>query len=802
MIDIPLLEKKGLTAEKLKAKFTADNPDEKVKQLIDLNATRISEGVDRNLSDARTIYAIDQAYDAAHRQTTYTLVEGLLSSGMSGEKVMDAMNTWGQGHQLREMLSPLCKPDGTAVCGKDGKPMMKLDLPTFFHVYVPLVAAYSKIRWAKLWNDRDIYPLYKYEPTTLTTKNRLRCEMVTKRVQRMAQEMGYREDERQSIWQALKYGSCLNFPAEDYYREHQSYLEGGKEVRKIVKEGVRWEIPHPSRVFYDMNHRISTANTDTGIEYAGYWNVVRYRDVINNKNFWNTDNVQYRYGNWVQNKYAIYRELYPCAGRFPAMGSSSVGTNERDRLNEAHKYTHHHLDEGVTLVPFFHRLVPSEWGLGDYDDPIWMRFLYAGSHTVIHAAPFAYTPVVAYLYDYDLLTSRGTSLGLELMPFQDHVSNLLSQYILTVKQNLERTVFWNADLVDQKYVETIRNLGEKRYRGTTFIPYSKREFAWQQQSEKDAFSPVVWEKGNTQELGNAMMTILGLMERIMGYSAQELGAPAAHEQSATEVQVVALNAGHRITFTGGFIDSGMRARKKVLYDAMMAYGDDEIMGEVADLDEERRKSLEELGFQIEEEGGKETNAGVRGPKTALRIDSFSSDRENVNRLPDQKIAATMIQTFQAIFANPVLAQAAGLKQLIDLFNQILVYSGAPIDFRLKVDPKAAEGGSPEEREQQQGQMLQQVQEQIAQMTAQMVDGKLMELSDGLRKQLVEPQAAQNQAVEQAITTLAEKSATHEEVLSKILAVFQNAQSIAAPHPGDGGGLNPAMAGPPPMPPTV
>ena len=86
MVDLELLKKRGATPEKLKAKFTAEVPSEKIKALIDLNSSRIDEGIRRNLDDARLWYAIDQAYDVSQRQITYTLVEGLLSSGVSGEK--------------------------------------------------------------------------------------------------------------------------------------------------------------------------------------------------------------------------------------------------------------------------------------------------------------------------------------------------------------------------------------------------------------------------------------------------------------------------------------------------------------------------------------------------------------------------------------------------------------------------------------------------------------------------------------------------------------------------------------------
>ena len=793
MVDLELLKKRGATPEKLKAKFTAEIPSEKIKALIDLNSSRIDEGIRRNLDDARLWYAIDQAYDVSQRQITYTLVEGLLSSGVSGEKALDAMKTWGMANRLTNMLVPMCNKDGSAVCGRDGKPVMKLDLPTFFHIFVPLVQAYTKMRWAKLFSDRDIFPLYKYEPVSMTTPNRLRCEIITSRIQRMVQEMGYREDERQSILQMLKYGTCINFPAEDFYREEQIFLEKSKEVKRTVKEGVRFEIPHPSRVFWDLTNRLTTMNTDTGCEYAGFWNVQRFKDVKNNKQFWNTDNIQFKYGSWVDAKYNFYRELFPCALKFPQTGMFAPGTGEDDRLKNAYRYTLNHNDEGVTVVSHFSKLIPSEWDLFDYDHPVWMRFIHTGSHTVSHAVPLAYNPLVAYMYDADQGSAHNSSLSLELLPFQDHISNMLTQYILTVKQNLERVVFWNADVVDQKYIDLISNLGEKKYRGVSYIPYSKRELSWQQQSERDAFTPVNLPQGNSTEIAGGINQLLQMMERVLGYSPQEVGFPASHEQTAEEVRIVASNTSNRLELTGSFIDGAMKARKKMLYEAFLAYSSDEVLADVADMDDTKKKSLEDMGFEVDEPESRSAKAGIRGNKDALRVDGFSSDREGADRIVDSKIAATMIQTFQSIFSNPALSEAAGLEQLIELFNQILVYSGAPKDFRLRIQLPKNQPENPEEAQKAQEEQAAQVQQQLAQMATQVVDGKIMQLGEELRTNLVEPMQAQAQQTTQALEQLAMRQDKQAEAVMRLFKIIDIAQQQNAGSPNQvyTGGGNPA-----------
>lgn len=420
-----------------------------------------------------------------------------------------------------------------------------------------------------------------------------------------------------------------------------------------------------------------------------------------------------------------------------------------------------------------------------------MRFIHTGSHTVSHAVPLAYNPLVSYMYDADQGSAHNSSLSLELLPFQDHISNMLTQYILTVKQNLERIVFWNADVVDQKYIDLINNLGEKKYRGVTFIPYSKRELSWQQQSERDAFTPVGLPQGSSMEIASGINQLLQMMERVLGYSPQEVGFPASHEQTAEEVRIVASNTSNRLELTGSFIDAAMKARKKLLYEAFLAYSDDEVLADVAEVDETKKKSLEEMGFKVDEPESRNAKAGIRGSKDALRVDGFSSDRDGADRIVDSKIAATMIQTFQSIFSNPTLSQAAGLDQLIDLFNQILVYSGAPKDFRLRIQPPQNQPQNPEEAQRAQEEQAAQVQQQLAQMAAQVVDGKIMQLGEELRTNLVEPMQAQAQQTTQALEQLAMRQDQQSQAVMRLFQIIGLAQQQNAGSPDQvppGGGI--------------
>lgn len=722
MVDLEQLKKAGYSPDKLQSKFESENPDEKTKRLKNLNSGRIKEGINYSLDQARLWWAIDQAYDAPHKQITYTLVRGLLDSNpSSNETVLAAAQNWG----LTNMLTTLHNSDGTIKLDRSGTPQKRLDLPTFFNIFVPVVMSYVKIRWGKLFDDRDLYPLYKYEPSKVTVKNKMKTQIVTDRIQRMSEQMGYRSDERQSLLQTLLYGFCINFPREPWWKEEQ--ILDGKE--QIIREGVRFEIPHPSRVFWDRAHQLSSINTDTGIEYMGYWSLMRFREVMETRKYWNKDKITYSNDNYPwhnSTSFRIYQELYPCVAKFPQFGTTGGAVGDTDRESKAFEYTQEKDDYAVSVIPIFHKLVPKEWGLFDYDKPIWMRFIYSNEVTVIHAMPFCYTPAVAYMYDYDQNRFQNSSLGLELVPWQDMLGNYLTQYLLSVKQNLANLVFYNTDLVDEDLVKKIQNMGEKFFRSVNFEPFSGKEAGWVGQDIRRAFENFQMAKHDINGLAGAVQMLISVMERMLGFSAQEMGGAATHQQSATELSIVAANTGVRMNFTGGFVDDARSARKRLLYDAMLAHSSDEIFAQVAALNDMDRKALSDIGFEVEEESDGETRAGVKGKKAdLLMLDGFASDREGTKRIVDQKLAELMIQMFQSIFSNPVLIEKAGIDQIIKMLNEILLFAGVPSDFKIEVK----EG---EDVATQQQQVLEQIAPAIQQLVGQQVSTLGQEIGQAIQ----------------------------------------------------------------------
>jgi hypothetical protein len=739
---------KAFKAE-LKTKLTAEKPSEKVQRLITLHANRMNDAVDRGIQSSRAYYAIDKAYDVSQHQITPTLMKGLIDRNPGVEEAQNLVKSWG----LDSMLTQV--PDvGQYAQGQlknaDGKPGYLLQAPTFFTIYLPILQSYVKARWAKLFGDRDLTPLYKYEQLVVGSDERLLAKLVTGRVQRMSSDMGYRMVERDSIQKMLLYGQAINFPRESWYSETQ--LINGK--KKVVKEGVRFHIPHPTNVGYDMSHPLYTLNTDTGCEWACYWSMQRYGDLAGDQKLWLDRDKKGQLKEWMLPSSGwrtsdgfvnLYQQFYPCTVKFPAPCSHK---SDNQREEKAFRYASDTLDAGVDIGVFFHKLNPKEWGLYDYDHMVWHRFVYAGNQKVLFCEPIFYPPCTAYLYDYDAERARNSSLGFELLPSQDHMGNLLTQYLLTVKKNLLRIVAFNSNVVGDDFIKKAGNFTENALRGIEFLPYDHQHLRDMGAGDDfgKIFQPVVLQAQQTTEIIQAMNTLIAMLERTLGYSAQEVGAAASHQQSVAEVNVIAGSTSTRINLTGGFIDDAIYARKKLLYYAMMNYSSDDIFVEIEDSSPKSKEALEKLGFKVTTSDDEPGVMTVTGSKKSLVFESNFSERDGANRSNDQQTAVMLTQFLQQLMQNPRIGAELPLPIIFKFFNQIASYLGLPPELSL---PENVDVTTEQEKQKQ----LQQMQQMVGQIVQQLVAPQMQQLEQAVT--VTSQKVGENeQQTEQALTAVA------------------------------------------------
>ena len=671
MIDLNVLNRRGVNSEGLKKVF--DNEDhevpEKAVPLLNRIRDRVDDGLQWCIKNHKVYHALDLAWDTPFKQVSPTLANSILSKDLDSDTVMDAVKDWG----LTSMLETTEDAKGTR---------KSLNIPVFFNVFVPIVRSYVTIRWARIYNDRRQYPLFKYEMGKHTTVNKLREEIITDRVQTITNSYGYSEVLKQSIFQMLHYGWCMQFPQEEWHSEKQVVINSaGEEEEKYVREGVRYHLPHPSRTFHDQAHRPTTFNTDSGASFAGYWRIMRYGDIRSNSMFWNTDKILYGRTTDLLNNAKTYLELVsPCTMEFP---SSSKGAGLFDREKELDRYySKAEDDKAVLITEYFEKIIPSEYGLGDYDHPVWFRFCLANDDTVLYAAPIPYCPVVYYAYDPHEGKSINSSLSLEIVPFQDQIGNLLSQYLLSVKQNLANMTFVDTDQVPKDMIDKLQNWGEKLFRSLNFMPFSSRQNKFAQNDVREAFTSVRFTALDTNGIVGAMRQVIDMLERLLVISAQEIAQVASHEQTAEEVRTVASTTTTRLAFTATAVDDAMLAWKEQIYKGLMAYGEEEVYAEINS--GYTPEQINDLGFTVEEEDMDSSGlVGVRGQKTALDLEVIGSYRDSLDRVSDNAMAAALTQLYQMVANDQEIRQSVGVDQVLGVVNQIGTMLGLPKDFKLQ-----------------------------------------------------------------------------------------------------------------------
>ena len=325
-----------------------------------------------------------------------------------------------------------------------------------------------------------------------------------------------------------------------------------------------------------------------------------------------------------------------------------------------------------------------------YNHPVWHHFTLAGDDTIVWAEPCAYPPTWFMGYDYDENAGRTSSLALECIPWQDHVGNILSQIILTAKQNLANVTFYDSQIVNTTDIDRLKNQGEMKYRGMNFIPFDSMLLQRSGLSVKDAFVGVQLTKTQIQELLQMLPTVLNIMERVLQISAQEAGAAASHQQSKAEILQTGGASTNRVVFTGSGIDEGIDAWKRQIYEGAMAYMDPTISAEVSADIPDLMTHIAELGFAIVGKG--DNSLLVTGQKQGLRLEGFASNAVGQEPNKEKEIAQVIFQVIQTVAAQPELFKQIGAPNLLTLIEQGAKLAGAPRDFRLR---PVAQSGTPE-----------------------------------------------------------------------------------------------------------
>lgn len=676
-------------------------------------ASRIQAGREGNLANYRTYRAVDLAWDVPFKQTTQTLVNNVLKSGdkaRTPEEAEKMLQSW--GFDIKEIIQTVSVPDPKNPLRTE----KRINIPAFYDIFVPLCKAYVTMRWAKITGDRNQTPFLQYEPAFNNARSRMQCEVITARIEQMARQYGHFFGLRQAVFQMLHYSKCAEFPIEEWHSEEQETTDkkyaakdDEGQIRKhngnmfrIMREGLRFHYPHPTRFFIDEAHRPSTFNTDTGCSYGGYWRVQRYGDVRRTEGFWNVDNITIGTDSWWTGARAFFENVYPTVMKYDW---PSPSTEDREQKMIDGIYTTNLEDKAIVTTEYFEKLIPSQWGIGKYDYPLWFRFVVGGYDTILYAAPMPYSPITWYGYDADENRAENASMTLEVLPFQDHFSNLLTQYILTIKQNLTNATFVDTDVVGKNWMDQIRNWGERLFRVVNFIEFSGRNAQKSQHGIPQAFHTHRFQQQDAQGIAASMRMLLDILERVLAMSSMEVGQAASHEQTTVEVNKIDESKAIRVQFSATPVDQALDAKREQLYNALMYYGSDEYMSQVPYEPLMTPDRLKELGFTWDRDehpmSPGDRRITVTSNKAAIAYVSFATKHDDNSRRKSVEAGTAMLQALTGLLGGP-LGATIGPDQGLMIVNLAARMMDFPREFKLENrgehngDPKQAQAAIQDE----------------------------------------------------------------------------------------------------------
>lgn len=679
--------------------------------------SRIDEGIERALEYARIPMAVDVAMDgpivSKVQLPLQLLAQGYIDLDACASEIEDL------SPELAAQLF-VKNPAGQVI---------KANVPKLFEISHNLVHSLVTRRVASISTPiRQRHPMLKYEPRGASMVGQLKGDLVTQYAEVMVDNYGYRHAIEQTVRDVSCYTHQVEFitapwdvqTAKLRVRKPQTGADqvgpeaSNFEVKDvIVKEGVDFVAPHPSRVFWDTIRPLAKINSDTGPSYVGYWDLSRIGDLRTNMTLWNRESIENDGGignliNQNQNYFAFY---YKEAIAVAKDRSNTVGLGN-DRLANVTGMASAPDDTPVTLSYYFEKLNPKQWGIADYDHEVWIRFIVAGNRTVVWADVCPSTPAIYYGYNENDGRTQSPSFAAAVIPYQDQISNLLSQLLEIQHQGLLRLYSMNVDGMTKEQVQAVEDaLHNKDYTQakSIIIKYSAEAMrnmgidpARQHSERLKAVENSTTEK--TTEIFRSITSLLAIAERLLFFSPQELGQVAPREISATEANLVNNTTLGIRDFHAVGIEEGLDAKKRIIYESAVAFGTDTL--ELTALNSYSRTTVKAAGFTIvgnDAEGdykvAKSGRFTIRGTIQDLVHNYVFTSRDGTERTPSQAEAQASVQFLDVVGKYPTLAQAMNLEQGVEMLNGVARKLGIGITLRVPegVDPSMPLAGNPQDQ---------------------------------------------------------------------------------------------------------
>lgn len=665
---------------------------------------RVLAGIGENLRNSRAMMAVDLAAD-----------------GLPIQKETVPLMLWACGkinvQTLYSSLKTDLGVDGAARFFQktDQEDVLKVDSVRIAEIPIDLVKSYLTRRHAAmdaLWSN--LWPLFKYDPRGVDDVTELRADALTQRVDMMAEDYNYRHFWSQCRRQMLLYGFSMAFVRSSWDKQigwRMSPNNLGADPKTVediesyvAREGVDFVNPHPSRIFYDIASPLANINSDTGPRYVGYWDIVPFGDLVDpTTNYYNLKET-FTTNGWIDltTKYASFFGYYfnPTVMKFPDLGDKGeIDALANDRDARVGKYSTEAKDVGCLLTQYFEKINPKQEKICDYDCDVWMRLTVAGDCTVIGGEFLPSLPGVYGGVNCNDSRAANQSMGMQLLGYQDHASNIVTQMLQQLRMSMQQLVLIDSDSLD---AATVADLKKSASNKDYWI--DPKVFIYSATKLKDlgildprqAFAIVQPQLGNAVDGGLKMLSqLLNLADRLLILSPNELGQPNPREISAREVQEVSTS----VQSIYSFINQGPReqiaAAKKTIYESLIGCATQSF--KVPALKRYTRAVVLAAGFKVSDnvkpQVGKDgqpvapdddilpLQTPVMGNLRDLVYDYYFDSRDGSERAISAQGAQVVQQLLGNMLKVPGVSQKMGWNAIAEAMNVTIRMSGAPWNFQ-------------------------------------------------------------------------------------------------------------------------
>ncbi|MCW5549983.1 MAG: hypothetical protein KIT44_13550 [Opitutaceae bacterium] len=697
MISRKILNATKCTSNRLREIFTErdpSTPNGKIRKKFEERLmARISSGVTNCAKNSKLWQAVDIAWDGTPIQDE-TIPLLLWAQGKIGKDKL------AQDLSKLECASEFVKKEKD----KAGNETLKLDLPRLYEVSINLVRmmvtrrlAAQTARFSNLW------PYFRYEPRGTDMVSKLRGDALSERIDVMANQYNYRHFFPQTFRHQFMYSRSLVFARCAWDRkitfkvkdtnlpddrlEFDSFIE---------REGLDLVAPHVSRCYWDMAAPLPNINTDTGPTYIGYWDIVPYRTLTENSgSYWNLKHVTYGEAiGELLTKYSAFFQHYFDSAVLKWPEAKPDPSAENNRTNNIGRYAGSECgDMGVLLTQHYEKINPVHEGISDkLNCDVWVRLTVAGDNTVIGGEFLTTTPAAYGGLNENDDRIANMSMAMEVMPFQDQLTNLFSQMLMNIKAGMLQIWAIDKDALEpemQAHIE--KTLQAKDYytqpQAFFYSGAKLRELGVQNPADNPrAFLTII--QANIQtSIENSMKAIrecLDLSDRVLLVSPNERGQPNPREVAAREITEISTTTNSIHTFISDGIDEQRAAIKRMCYESLVCETTQSFRVPV--INRYTLATIKEAGFEVK--GDWKTDAiiplktPIIGKPGALIYDYYFDSRDGADRAVNSDGAKVLAQLLGQFSQSEGIMRAMGRRRLFDMVNEIVRLSGAAFDLKL------------------------------------------------------------------------------------------------------------------------